>query len=117
MSYMPQRIPQLTDLEQFDLMVAAYPERGFAERENEGGDDLWDEMMELWEEVTNDPEQAADLIARLVYLTMPMGSPLTQQTRHALGVPSLNTTGTSVLMTTVVTRDTVFNLIEPKELP
>lgn len=109
---MPAKIQQLTELEQYELMVAAYPEK-FAKREEEGEDDLWDEVMEYWEEVTNDPELVADLIARLAYLTMPMGSALTGIRRHVLGVPSLH--NGSVNMTAAVTRDTEFNKITPTE--
>lgn len=110
MSYMPKKIQALTDLEQFDLLVAAFPDRGFPQREDDG-DALWDEVMDLWEEITNDPEQVADLLARLVYLTMPMGSAMSGQTRHVLGVPNLRPSGTSVLMVAVVQRETVFNRV------
>lgn len=105
MSHMPAKIQQLTDLEQFELMVAAYPEK-FAKRE-EDGDDIWDEVIEHWEEVTGDPEQAADLVARLVYLTMPMASALSGNHRHVLGVPTLHQG--SVNMTVAVSRDVQFS--------
>lgn len=108
MSYMPKKIQALTDLEQFDLLVAAFPDRNLPARED-AGEDLWDEVMDLWEEITNDPEQVADLIARLVYLTMPLRSSLMGANRHALGVPSLH--NGNVIMSAVVQRETVFNKV------
>lgn len=110
MSHMPAKIEQLDDLEQYELMVAAYPEK-FGGREED--DELWDDVMAHWGDVTDDAEQVADLIARLVYLTMPMSSALTSTHRHVLGVPSMH--NGSVLMTAVITRDIHFKKPTPQE--
>jgi len=108
MSYMPKRIEQLTDLEQFELMVAAYPEK-FESRE-EAGDDLWDEVMELFEETICDQELVLDLLSRMIYLSMPMGSPLTGRAFHVLGKPELVADGT-VRMMSAVSREFVVKAV------
>ncbi|MBF8773929.1 hypothetical protein [Pseudomonas fulva] len=101
MSSIPKNFKLLDDLEQYELMVAAYPEK-YAKRD-EAGDDLWDEVAEHFEEVTNDPEAVNELLSRIVYLTMPMGSPLTGRASHALGTPKLLKDG-SVGMLSAVSR-------------
>lgn len=105
MSHMPKVIKHLDELEKFELLVAAFPEK-YAKREEEG-DDIWDEVMEFWDELTNDPEQVEDFVARLVYLTMPMASAISGTHRHVLGVPALHQG--SVNMTVAVSRDVQFS--------
>lgn len=81
MNYSP-----LTDIELFDLIVAAYPEK-FGEREET--DDLWDEVMGFVEEgLDGDLEDEFGLrrfLGRIVMLTMPMTSTLRGTERHVLG--------------------------------
>ncbi|MBP5968692.1 hypothetical protein [Pseudomonas iridis] len=102
MGYMPKTIKQLDDLEQFELIVAAYPEK-FEARE-EAGEDLWNEVMEFFEETTNDPEMILDLLSRIVYLSMPIGSPLSGKAFHVLGKTSILADG-SVGMMSAVSRE------------
>ncbi|MDY7559922.1 hypothetical protein QN366_05030 [Pseudomonas sp. CCC3.2] len=102
MSYMPKRIQQLSDLEQFELMVAAYPEK--YEAREKAGDDIWDEVMEAFEETICDQEMVLGLLSRVVYLSMPMGSPLTGKAFHTLGKASLAPDG-SIRMMSAVSRE------------
>lgn len=104
MSHIPTNLKLLDELEQYELMVAAYPDK-FGGRE-ESGDDLWDEVMEHFEEVTNDPDAVLDLLSRMIYLAMPMGSPLSGRRRHALGVPKF-LAGGAIGMMAAVSRDMV----------
>jgi hypothetical protein len=98
MSSIPKNFKLLDDLEQYELMVAAYPEK-YAEREEDN--DLWDEVADHFEEVTNDPEAVNELLSRLIYLTMPMGSPLTGRASHVLGTPKLLADGSVGMMSAV----------------
>lgn len=72
----------LDDLEMFDLLVAAYPERFSYDNET------WDKVQEFagsisgWDEV-------ADLLGRVAMLTMPMSSGLTGRRYHCLGPVSV----------------------------
>lgn len=75
---------RLSDLELYELIVAAYPEK-FGARE-EDGDDLWDEVMEFVDELCGEMDEHSlrGLLGRLVMLSMPlqgMGGDLA----HALG--------------------------------
>jgi hypothetical protein len=99
MSHIPKNFKLLDDLEQYDLMIAAYPEK-FGGRE-EAGDDLWDEVIEFFEEVTCDQEMVLDLLSRLIYLTMPMGSPLSGRVSHVLGIPAILKDGSMGMMAAV----------------
>lgn len=98
MSHIPQNFKLLDDLEQYELMVAAYPEK-FGDREEDN--DLWDEVIEFFEEVTCDQEMVLDLLSRLIYLTMPMGSPLSGRVCHVLGVPAILKDGSIGMMSAV----------------
>lgn len=104
MSHIPANFKLLDDLEQYELMIAAYPEI-FGGRE-EAGDDLWDEVIEYFEEVINDGEQVIDLLSRIIYLAMPMGSPLSGRVSHVLGVPAILKDG-SIGMMSAVSREMV----------
>ncbi len=99
MGYMPKNIKQLDDLEQFELIVAAYPEK-FEARE-EAGEDLWDEVIEFFEETICDQEMVLDLLSRIVYLSMPMGSPLSGKAFHTLGKTQLLGDGSIGMMSAV----------------
>jgi hypothetical protein len=92
----------LEDLELFELMVAAYPEK-FAARE-EKGDDIWDEVMEFADDLCAEMDQDAlcALIGRIVMLTMPMQAGITGEGRHALGAIEIREG--KALMTAAVSR-------------
>ena len=70
----------LSDLEMFELLVAAYPEK-FGGEET---DDLFEEVMEFahclegWSDIS-------DLLGRVVMTSLPMASPLTGTAYHTLG--------------------------------
>lgn len=96
----PKKFKLLDDLEQYELIVAAYPEK-YADREEDN--DLWDEVIEHFEEVISEPEAVNELLSRIVYLTMPMGSALTGQAYHVLGTTKLLPDGT-VGMASAVSR-------------
>lgn len=98
MSSIPKNFQLLDDLEQYELMIAAYPEK-YAERDEDN--ELWDEVAEHFEEVASDPEQVNELLSRIVYLTMPMGSPLTGRASHVLGTPKLLKDGSVGMMSAV----------------
>ena len=98
MSHIPTNFKLLDDLEQYELTVAAYPEK-FGVREEDN--DLWDEVIEFFEETIADPDQVLDLLSRLIYLTMPMGSPLSGRVCHVLGVPEILKDGSIGMMSAV----------------
>lgn len=77
---MTQQIKEpLDDLEMFELLQAAYPERF-------PGDDnaTWEAAQEFADEISG-WEDIADLLGRVATLTMPMQSPLTGALFHCLG--------------------------------
>ena len=73
------RAKPLDDLEMFEILQAAYPEKFIGESDetfeaaNQFADDIqgWDEI--------------ADLLGRVVMLTMPMESGMTKRLSHCLG--------------------------------
>ncbi|MFQ2649527.1 hypothetical protein ACK3ZP_20910 [Aeromonas caviae] len=69
-----------TDLEVYELMVAAFPDRF-----QEGEDDIWDDIMSFVDEQFGDFDALADLLGRLVLLTHPMESALTNKHAHCMG--------------------------------
>jgi hypothetical protein len=69
----------LDDLEMFELLRAAYPER-FKDDE----DETWEEAQQFADELSG-WEDVADLLGRVVMLTMPMESGLTKRLSHCLG--------------------------------
>jgi hypothetical protein len=79
------QVKALDDLELFEILVAAFPEK-FAARE-EAGDDLWDEVQEFAEDLCADMDidQLSRLLARLVMLSSPMEAALSGERVHALG--------------------------------
>jgi hypothetical protein len=95
----------LTDLELYELIVAAYPER-FKE-DDENGDDLWDSVMDFVSELCEDmnPDELCRLLGRLVMLTMPMRAAFSGTHRHALGAISFN--DGEAFMTAAVTREII----------
>jgi hypothetical protein len=86
----------LTDLELYELMVAAYPEK-FADRE-ENGDDLWDEIMEFVDDMCGEMDEQAlrALLGRIVLLSMPMRG-MNGDLSHALGVVEINGENASMM--------------------
>lgn len=96
----------LTDLELFELIVAAYPEK-FGEREET--DELWDEVMGFVEEgLDGDLEDEFGLrrfLGRIVMLTMPMTSALRGTERHVLG--KVEKVGDEYRMTAAVKRHVI----------
>lgn len=78
----------LSELELFELIVAAYPEK-FAARE-EAGEDIWDEVQDFIENELIADELADEFglrqfLARIVMLSHPVQSPFSGEYRHALG--------------------------------
>jgi len=71
----------LDDLELYELLVAAYPERFDANSE----DDLWYEVMDFASEMfanfneRNELDNISDLLGRVVMLTNPMQSAISKQ--------------------------------------
>ena len=74
----------LDDLEMFELLQAAYPEK-FPDDE----DETWEAAQNFADEISG-WEEIADLLGRVTMLTMPMGSPLTGAAAHCLGKVTIN---------------------------
>ena len=70
---------QLDDLEMFELLQAAYPEK-FSDDE----DETWESAQQFADEIKG-WDEIADLLGRIVMLTMPMESQLTKTLSHCLG--------------------------------
>jgi len=70
---------RLDALEMFELFQAAYPERF-----KDDTDGTWEAVQEFVEEIA-DPDALSDLLGRVVMLTMPMKSGLTERLSHCLG--------------------------------
>lgn len=103
---MKKRIYPLDDLEMFELLQAAYPERFPGD-----DDDTWDAVQGFADEISG-WDDVADLLGRVVMLTMPMESGLTKRLSHCLG--SLVVDGGNVHMVSVVRRDADY-LIDDEE--
>lgn len=86
----------LDDLEMFELLRAAYPEK-FTDDEN----GTWDAAQEFADELSGFDE-LADLLGRVVMLTHPMRSSFTGELHHCLG--SVSVDDGTVLMTAAVRR-------------
>jgi hypothetical protein len=91
----------LDDLEMFELLAAAYPEKFKDE-----SDETWEAAMEFASELSGF-DQLADLLGRVAMLTMPMKSGLTERWSHCLG--RVEVKDRSIHMTAAVRRD-----FEPK---
>lgn len=87
----------LDDLEMFELLRAAYPKK-FPNDE----DETWEAAMEFAEELTGF-EELADLLGRVVMLTMPMQSGLTERWSHCFG--KITIADGKAIMSAVVRRD------------
>ncbi len=75
----PKKIIPLDDLEMFELLQAAYPEK-FADESNE----TWEAAQEFADEISGF-DAIADLLGRVATLTMPMKSGITDKYSHCLG--------------------------------
>lgn len=73
----------LDDLEMFELLRAAYPEK-FKDDE----DETWEAAQEFADEIEGF-DAVADLLGRVVMLTMPMASGITGRLSHCLGVVTI----------------------------
>lgn len=69
----------LDDLEMFELMQAAYPEKFSGD-----DDETWEAAQQFADEICG-WEGVAELLGRVVMLTMPMESGLTKRMSHCLG--------------------------------
>ena len=74
----------LDELEMFELLRAAYPER-FTDDE----DETWEAAQSFVDEISG-WDEIADLLGRVAMLTMPMTSPLTDTMYHCLGQVTVN---------------------------
>lgn len=74
----------LDDVEMFELLQAAYPEK-FPDDE----DETWDDAQTFADEISG-WDEIADLLGRVAMLTMPMESPLTGTAAHCLGKVTIN---------------------------
>jgi hypothetical protein len=94
MKYQP-----LDDLEIFELFSAAFPEKFQG-----SDDDTWDAVQDFAESFGGFDE-IADLLGRVVMLTMPMESGLTKRLRHCIGEVKVKDGQVSMIAT--VSRDVV----------
>lgn len=94
---MKKKIYPLDELEMFELLQAAYPEKFSGD-----DDETYEAAQEFADEISG-WEAIADLLGRVVMLTMPMESGITKRLSHCLG--SLSVEGGSVHMVTAVRRD------------
>lgn len=87
----------LDDLEMFELLQAAYPEKFVGD-----DDETFDAANEFADELQG-WEDIADLLGRVVMLTMPMESGITKRMSHCLGKVTIK--NGSVNMMSAVRRD------------
>lgn len=89
----------LDDLEMFDLLRAAYPEKF-----QNDDDQTYDEALNFANEIEGF-DAVADLLGRVAMLTMPMQSGLSQTRYHCLGAVTF--VGDRAQMTAAVRREVV----------
>lgn len=87
----------LDDLEMFELLQAAYPERF-----RNDDDETWNAAQIFADEISG-WDEISELLGRVVMLTMPMESGLTKRVSHCLGKVTLK--DGMVHMTAAVRRD------------
>ena len=92
-------VKPLDDLEMFELLQAAYPEK-FADDE----DETFEAALNFADDLSGF-EELADLLGRVVMLTMPMKSGLTERLSHCIG--RVEFAGNSASMVAAVRRDAV----------
>ena len=81
---MSNKYTPLDDIELYDLIAAAYPEKF----KGDSSDDDYDDVMHFLDDI-HDIHDIRGLLGRVVMLTMPMQSPLTGEAYHALGTVTL----------------------------
>lgn len=88
----PFKFSSLTDLELYELIKCAYPDRfpDLAE-----GDD-WDSVMEFAEEFQG-LEALCELLGRVVMLTMPMKTAISGQLSYCLGEVNISDNQASMI--------------------
>jgi len=74
----------LDDLEMFELLQAAYPEKFPGD-----DDDTWEAAQQFADDIAG-WEDVADLLGRVAMLTMPMESGMTKRLSHCLGRVTIN---------------------------
>lgn len=89
----------LDDLEMFELLQAAYPEKF-----KDDDDETWESAQEFADEISG-WEEIADLLGRVVMLTMPMESGITKRLSHCLG--RIEIKDEQAFMVSAVRRDVV----------
>lgn len=92
-----------TDLELYELLVAAYPDK-FNE---DGPDDIWDDVMEFAEELVScgDVDALSELMGRVVMLASPVQGMIAGESRHSLG--KIKIQGNKAFMTAAISRSVV----------
>ena len=90
----------LDDLEAFELLRAAYPEKF-----TNDDDETWDAAQNFVDEISG-WDEIADLLGRVAMLTMPMESGITKRLSHCLGTVEIK--DGQVYMTAAVRRDVNF---------
>lgn len=73
------KVTPLDDLEMFEILQAAYPEKFSGD-----DDETWEAAQEFADEISG-WDQIADLLGRVAMLTMPMESGMTKRMSHCLG--------------------------------
>ena len=81
---MSNKCTPLDDIELYDLIAAAYPEKF----KGDSSDDDYDDVMHFLDDMYG-IHDIRGLLGRVVMLTMPMQSPLTGEAYHALGTVTL----------------------------
>ena len=76
-----KNVKPVDDLELFELIVAAYPDKF---DENAEGC-IWDEVMEFAEDKFGDLDDISEFLGRITLLTMPASSVINGETTHCLG--------------------------------
>lgn len=94
---MDKRHLALDELEMFDLLQAAYPEKF-----PDDSDECWESAMEFADNI-HGYDELADLLGRVAMLTMPMKLGLTGRVSHCLG--RVEVTPQGMQMTAAVRRD------------
>ena len=89
----------IDDLELYELIVAAYPDK--FDDTQEGC--IWDEVIEFAEEQFGGFDNITELLGRVVYLTTPQQTAITNQARHAIGPVEKTDNGYSMMA--VVSRE------------
>ena len=92
-----KQIKPLDDLEMFELLRAAYPEKF-----NDDEDESWDKAQQFANELSG-WEDIADLLGRVAMLTMPIDMGFTKRLSHCLF--SIDTEDGENRMIAVVRRD------------